>query len=529
VWIDPKGAIRVGRTAKEKLESEPTDAHCEFKGAMGKPREYVFARSGRRFTPPQLSAEVLKSLKGDAERRTREQIEAAVITIPAAFQLDQCDATRQAASLAGFIESPLLQEPVAAALAYGFQSDSDRVFWLVFDFGGGTFDAALVHMRDESIQVVNHGGDNDLGGKHLDWAIVEQLWIPALTKDRRLEGFRRGNPKWLAAIAKLKYMAEAAKIRLSHEAAVDVRDDNLLCLDDRGEPVFFETELSRRQVEQLAEPLILRSVNICRKVLADRRLGASDVEKVLLVGGPTLAPYFQDRLSAELGIALEFERDPLTVVGQGAAVFAATQRLSDHAIPAPAAVGSCTLQLYDFKPVGGDPEPPIGGKVTAPDGRDLEGYTIEFVNTSSRPEWRSGKIGLGPSGAFLTSLWAQKGQDNTFTIELRDPASRQQAIHPGTISYMIGVGISDAPLTLSVGIGLANNEAEWLVEKGRALPARGKVIVRTVKSVRQGQSEVIVIPILQGQNRRADRNNVVGQVEIAAKDIRRDVPAGSEV
>ncbi|OFW50439.1 MAG: hypothetical protein A3G77_11890 [Acidobacteria bacterium RIFCSPLOWO2_12_FULL_68_19] len=528
VWIDSKGTLHVGRRAKENIEKDPENGFCEFKKAMGAHREYVFQRSGRRFTPPQLSAEVLKSLKADVEQRSAEQITAAVITVPAGFDLPQNAATSEAASLAGFAESSLLQEPVAAALAYGFQSDSDRVFWLVYDFGGGTFDAALVHMRDESIQAPNHGGDNDLGGSHLDWAIVEQLWIPALLKDRRLTDFRRGNRKWIAAIAKLKWEAEEAKIRLSRESTVDVCIEDL-CGDDRGERVTFECELTRQDVERLAEPLILRSINICRKVLAEQRLGAGDVEKVLVVGGPTLAPYFRVRLSHELGIALDFEKDPMTVVAQGAAVFAAMQPLKTGPTR-PVASGSFTLHLLDFKPVGSDPEPPIGGRVEAPDARDFGGWTIEFVNSDARPEWRSGKVGLGPSGGFMTNLWAQKGCANTFLIELRDPSGRLQPVHPNSVTYTIGIGISDAPLTHSVGVALANNEVEWVLKKGTPLPGRRRTVLRTVREVRRGETgQMIRIPVVEGQNRRADRNQLIGQLQIAGSQVERDVPVGSEV
>jgi molecular chaperone DnaK len=243
--------------------------------------------------------------------------------VPAAFELPQCEATKRAAQLAGFAISPLLQEPVAAALAYSFQSESEKVFWLVYDFGGGTFDAAIIQVRDGVIQVVNHGGDNHLGGKLIDWAIVEELLIPAVTREFSLTDFRRGNPKWRAAIGKLKYHAELAKIRVSRDETAEIIID-FLCQDDRGEAVRFEHELKRADVERLMEPFIARSINICQKVLQGKRLGVGNIEKVLLVGGPTLTPYLRQRLADRdegLGIPLEFRVDPLTVVAQGRGYF----------------------------------------------------------------------------------------------------------------------------------------------------------------------------------------------------------------
>src|SRR6185369_11430658 len=158
VFIDKNGALAVGQSAKQRLEMDPDNAKAEFKLQMGTDAEYLFVRSGRRMKPEDLSAEVLKSLKSAVKQRIGEEFEAAVITVPAAFELPQCKATNQAAQLAGINFSPLVQEPVAAAMAYGFQSQSDKVFWLVYDFGGGTFDAAVIRMRDSMIQVVNHGG-----------------------------------------------------------------------------------------------------------------------------------------------------------------------------------------------------------------------------------------------------------------------------------------------------------------------------------------------------------------------------------
>ncbi len=201
VWIDKSNRIHVGLLAKRYLEEDPENSCCEFKLQMGTNTAYKLAASGRQMLPEELSAEVLKSLKADVRRDTGEDIPTAVITVPAAFDLPQSAATKRAGELAGLADCPLLQEPVAAALAYGFQSESDRVFWLIYDFGGGTFDAAVVQVRDGVVQVVNHGGDNMLGGKLIDWAIVEQLFIPALTRGRRLGDFRRGNPRWRKAIS----------------------------------------------------------------------------------------------------------------------------------------------------------------------------------------------------------------------------------------------------------------------------------------------------------------------------------------
>jgi len=531
VRIDKGGGLIVGRAAKDYLEHDPENIACEFKLRMGTAIQWVFARSGRRMKPEELSAEVLKSLRNDGRRANGEDVRAAVITVPAAFELPQCAATKKAGEMAGYQFSPLLQEPVAAALAYGFQSQSDKVFWLVYDLGGGTFDAAVIHLRDGSFQVVNHGGDNDLGGKRIDWDIVEQLLIPAISRERRLTDFRRGNKAWIGAMAKLKQAAEESKIRLSTSETAEISCE-FLCKDDRGEAVEFEYVLHRSDVARVAEPYIVQTINICKKVLAEKRLGAGDVEKVILVGGPTLAPYFREMVadrSRGLGIELEYRIDPITVVARGAAIFAGTQRIEGVA-PPPITTGQYALEL-DYKPVGAETDPLIAGKVVASEGRSLTGFTIEFINEGARPPWKTGRLPLSRTGTFMATLNAETGQPNTFLIKLFDDAGTQHETIPDRLVYTVGTVVDNPPLTHSVGIALANNEPAFYVRKGTPLPVTKHGVVHTTIDVHPGQTDRLIrIPVIEGENDRyADRNQEVGLLLIPADGITRTVPAGSEI
>jgi molecular chaperone DnaK len=529
VAVDRKGRLHVGRRAKEQVEADPDNAAIEFKLQMGTAVEKVFQRFGQRFRPEELSAEVLKALVGDVRQRTGEEVRAAVITVPAAFEMPQCEATRKAAELAGLTFSPLLQEPVAAALAYGFQGNSDRALWLVYDLGGGTFDAAVIQMRDGMFRVVNHGGDNHLGGKLLDWAIVDELLVPAVGRVYDLTDFRRGNPRWRAAFAKLKWAAEQAKIRVSRDASAEI------CVEfpgEHGETIQLDYDLKKEEVERLLEPVVLRSLNICKKVLAEKNLTADKIEKVVLVGGPTLTPYLRQRLTDPqdgLGIPLDFRLDPMTVVARGAALFAGTQRLES---PGPAAIqsGQYALEL-EYRPVGSDPEPLVGGKVVAQAGEDLSGFTIEFVDAGARPPRRSGKIALSAAGAFMTTLWATAGRATVFDIELCDAAGRKRETVPDRLTYTLGIETSDLPLIHSLGVAMANNEMDVLIAKGTPLPTRKRVVHKLARPLRRGQAgDLIRIPVVEGENqRRADRNRLIGNLEIAAAQLKRDVPAGSEI
>ena len=530
VSFNSKGTLRVGQTAKNQQtsddETELSDIRLKFKLLMGHPEPLeAFKVNGKQMTPEELSAEVLKKLRADVQRRDGEEITAAAISVPAVFELPQCSATNRAATLAGLSFSPLVQEPVAAALSYGFQTTSDRVFWMVYDFGGGTFDAAILQVRDEQIQVVNHGGDNHLGGGLIDTGIVDQLLVPVVAKEFSLS---LDDKVWTSVRSKLKYHAEDAKIRLSVEDRTDIEIPRLFLAKDGASPTF-EYELKRRDVERLAEPLIERSINLCRSVLEEARLSSSDIEKLILVGGPTNAPLFRDMLTQKLGIALEFRVDPLTVVACGAAVFAGTQIIPEASrrhVSLPA--GHFKLEL-DYKPIGDEAEPTIGGRVTAPQGQSLQGYTLEFVE--SKTAWRSGKIDIGASGTFVATVYADRDRRNEFLIELMDANGNHCQTIPDRFPYTIGITISAQTLVNNIGIGLANGDALWFFEKGTTLPAKKRdTRLHTTEALRSGDSGTILrIPVVEGNNKRADRNMLIGWLEVTGQNVPRDVPAGSPI
>jgi len=531
VFINKQGVLRVGLRAKNAAVGDRNrlDVYTEFKRQMGTPHEYVFASSGQRRKPEELSAEVLKELRGAVEARTGEVIQSAVITVPAAFELHQCDATRRAAELAGFRGSPLLQEPVAAALAYGFQIDSEKAYWMVYDFGGGTFDAALIKSEEGMINVVHHGGDNFLGGSDIDWAIIETLIIPQLSKNFNLAGLSRGSDRWAMALISIKHAVEAAKLELSSKEITTL--SGLAFEDGSGETIDGdEISLSRNDLIRVAQPLISRSIEISQRVLKEKNLGLHAVQRVIVVGGPTKAPYFREMLSAGLGIPIDFSQDPLTVVSRGAAVFASTQKV-DSKLQKKAVVGEFQVQISDkYKPVGHESDPLIAGKVTSPDGASSLGFTIEFVNRDTK--WRSGQVPLNGDGAFMANLLAEKGSRNTFHIELSSGQGTLQKAVPDHVVYTIGAVIEEQPLLKSIGLGKADNSMDRFFKAGMGLPQKKRwpTAHRTTVALKAGQAgAAIKIPIVEGDNELADRNRVVGYLEIDSSMVRRDLPVGSEI
>ncbi|MFF3574623.1 Hsp70 family protein [Nocardia jiangxiensis] len=530
VWIDKRDRLRVGRAAKDRSESDPDNTTSEFKLRMGTAQESVrFAASARELTPQQLSTEVLKTLCADVEQRLGENIEAAVITVPAAFDMSACDATRAAAEAAGLRFSPLLQEPTAAALAYGFQATDDNARWLVYDLGGGTFDAAVIQLRDGEFTVLNHRGDNYLGGKLIDWRIVEELLIPAVREEFGLSDLTRGAARWRPVVNKLKLAAEKAKIQLSRAPMETIEIE----LDDgAGERFEFYYELQRTDVERLAEPLLTRSVNLCRKALDESHLSPGDIDKLILVGGPTLSPYLREHLTDAtrgLGIALDTSQDPLTVVARGAAIFAGTQRIPQ--LSAPVAVpGGFTVQL-EYQPVGPDREPLVVGRISGTDAGALDGVAVELVNAGAQPPWRSGKIPVSDTGVFTTTLWAETGRANTFELELTDAAGRRREITPATLTYTVGAVETQPPLIHTISVGLSDNTTIQLIERNTPLPARARKRLRTSVAVHYGaqRTGLIRIPVLEGEYARGDRNRTIGHLDITADQIERSIPEGSDL
>jgi molecular chaperone DnaK len=528
VWLGPNGELVVGSGAKAKVGRDPQNAFTSFKRSMGTADEFSFARNGLVMRAEDLSAEVLKSIKADIACATGESPTAAVVTVPAAFDQPQCAATKLAAQKAGWAQSPLLQEPVAAALKYGFQHATEKAFWLVYDLGGGTFDAAVVTNSDGVFQVVNHLGDNHLGGADVDRAIVDELLLPELSSRYGAE-ICRGEPKWAGALAALEAAAEEAKIAVSRR---DVSTIQIVELKDAERNVVVEDfvfDLRRRDVDRLMEPWLQRTLELCRRVLAEKRLDADNLEKVILVGGPTLAPITRLRL-ADLGSGvadrLEYRYNALTVVAEGAAVFAGTQRLETQSRPSEA--GAFEVHL-DYKPIGADTEPFVGGVVQAPHCPDMTGFTLEFVNRDARPEWRSGRLSLAGNGAFVATLWAEKGRANTFWIELADSTGTPQRIQPDRFTYTVGNVFSDVPLPHTVGVALADNMTEDFFRKGEALPSRDVRVLHTAFDARAGGSSTMRIPFIEGQSARADRNTEFGVIVIPESALARTVPAGSEV
>jgi len=324
VRLDKQGRVTVGTRARRFIEQDPANTAAEFKRLMGTDKAIDFPAAGLKRKPEELSAEVLKALRQDIADQLGTTIERAVISVPALFELPQSSATSEAARLAGFARVELLQEPIASALAAGWRADEDAGgAWLVFDFGGGTFDASLLETRDGLLRVVGHDGDNFLGGRDFDWRITEHLASQLSVVPSRK------NPEHADALRALRLAAEDAKIELSRGDRAQVTLAQPLVID--GQDVDVDLELTRAQVENLCTPLVDRALDVCVRLLSAHGLGPGRLARIVLVGGPTVMPLVRNRVAARLEAPIAEGHDPMTLVAQGAALYAATAGLDGRA------------------------------------------------------------------------------------------------------------------------------------------------------------------------------------------------------
>jgi molecular chaperone DnaK len=515
VRLDRQGRVTVGTRARRFLEQDPINTAAEFKRLMGtgKPIEFPAAATTR--TPEQLSAEILKALRQDIADQLSVTIERAVISVPALFELPQSAATSEAARLAGFARVELLQEPIASALAAGWRADGDGAgTWLVFDLGGGTFDASLLETRDGLLRVVGHDGDNFLGGRDFDWAITEHL------ASRLTVVPRRNNPEHAGALRALRMAAEDAKIELSRGDKAQVALAQPLVID--GHDVDVDLELDRATVEQLCLPLVDRAIEVCLRLMTTHGLASGQLARLVLVGGPTVMPMVRARVAARLEAGIAEGHDPMTLVAQGAALYAATAGIDGRA--ASIAVPAGRQVWLQYPAVSSDLTPHVVGKFVGAD------PPAKVTLVRSDGAWASTGATVGPDGTWLTTVSLLPRRACTFEIEARGAGGELVVVSPPSLTIVQGLTIGDPPLSRTLGVALANGHVQTYLERGAPLPARRTFTHHTIETVAKGSSDsVLRIPIVQGELSQAHLCRLVGTLDIGGDAVIDTVATGSAV
>ncbi|MBN1763075.1 MAG: molecular chaperone DnaK [Methanomicrobia archaeon] len=305
------GQRLVGVAAKRQAVVNPEGTVREAKRKMGTSEKIPVKSINREFTPQEISAMVLQKIKTDTEAYLGEKVDAAVITVPAYFDDNQRQATKDAGEIAGFTVERIINEPTAAAMAYGL-GKADEYKVAVLDFGGGTFDVTIMDIGEGVFEVLSTNGDTQLGGTDMDAAVIN--WLVERFKGK--EGIDLRND--LTAMQRLRDEAERAKIELSSSVSTSINLPFIAV--SNGEPKHFEETLTRAKLEELAEPTLRRLEPPIRSALKDAKLSPGDIDKIILIGGPTRMPIVRERFERILGKKAEGGVDPMQSVALGAAI-----------------------------------------------------------------------------------------------------------------------------------------------------------------------------------------------------------------
>jgi len=300
----------VGKPAKNQAVQNPERTIQSIKRHMGE-EDYTVEIDDDEYTPEQISAMTLQKIKRDAEEYLGDEVEKAVITVPAYFNDRQRQATKDAGEIAGFEVERIVNEPTAASMAYGLDDESDQTV-LVFDLGGGTFDVSVLDLGGGVYEVVATNGDNDLGGDDWDEAIIDHL-AEEFESDHGID-LREDRQ----ALQRLKDAAEEAKVELSSRKEADINLPFITATDDG--PIHLETSLTRAKFESLTSDLLERTVEPTEQALSDAGYSKDDIDEVILVGGSTRMPQVQEKVEDLVGQEPKKNVNPDEAVALGAAI-----------------------------------------------------------------------------------------------------------------------------------------------------------------------------------------------------------------
>ena len=540
-----KKISRIGDGAYNDLRSDKSRAtkswnrgkenvFIEFKRTMGLDTSYESSFMERGFSSEELSAEVLKTLKSFI---SEENVASAIITIPAKFKTDQIAATKRAASLAGITQCELLQEPIAASMAYGLSTEKKNGHWLVFDFGGGTFDAALLHVEDGIMQVIDTEGDNYLGGKNLDYAVVDGIIIPHLKENFVIDEILADEQKKQILRDAMKFYAEQAKNQLSFKDKCDITSQlDEFGEDDEGTEIELDMVITADQLRSVVQPVFQKAIDICKALIARNNL-TDKLDTLILVGGPTYSPVLRQMLREQITPNVDTSIDPMTAVARGAALYASgidcesTAEVASGTIALDVNYESNSVETLEFVTV----------KLLPKDCTGAVPSKLYVELTRGDKAWSSGKVEINELGDVIECQLVE-GKSNSFAIVAYDETGATLPCFPNEITIIQGTKIGNAVLPYHIGIEVRDTDIHKDVfmpltglEKNQQIPAVGvRNGLKTPKQIRPGNiTDKLVIPIYLGEHNvegsSAIYNDHVFDVVITGDDVPALIPANSDI
>ncbi len=528
-----KNRILVGDKAREYLQRDPENVAAAFKRKMGTADTYSIKSLNDNKSPIELSAEVLKELKNFIH--TGEAIEAAVITIPASFDTIQSNATKKAGEAAGFEQVVLLQEPIAASLAYANKDEEafEEGKWLVYDLGGGTFDVALVSIQDGEMKVLDHEGDNFLGGTDFDKQIVEKLILPFIEHEGNFKNLEQelksASGKYNKLYQVLLHKAEEAKIVLSNSQTAEIEFE---IEDEDGELVDIYMLVTRQRFENILQPYIEQTIDMIENMLNRNQIAPQALKYILMVGGSTYIPFVREFIGETLKIEVNCNIDPTTAVAIGAAFYAGTKP-KKIAPSLPAAIdGNAKKSNLTIK---------TAYQKTSQE--EDEYFTALIQGNVSGLYYRITRR----DGGFDTGLKALENRiseylilaqnaHNIYDFKVFDKKNNLISVDVPPIGITHGrYNVVGQPLPNDICLEIDDIETgttvlDIIFEKNAILPTKRTLVKEITKTIKKGSLDQITINVVEGPGyAMPSANQTIGMIIVKGEDLTRDLVKGSDI
>jgi molecular chaperone DnaK len=524
--------ILIGDKALEYIEKDPGNVFGGFKRKMGTDENFWIESHARSISAIDLSAIVLKELKNFVQ--DDQTITQTVITIPASFDTVQSNATKKAGYESGFSNVVLLQEPIAACLAFAnaHKEVNKEGKWLVYDLGGGTFDVAIVSIGEEELKVIDHKGDNYLGGMDFDNAIVERILLPKIFETEGCSAWKEKSEQKTADFQKLYFVllnkAESIKKELSG-SQVSMLD--LTISNDNGEDVDLYFDITREQFNEVIVDKVNYSMTLVDDLLKTNSMSISDIEQVVLVGGSTLVPLIKQSIENKLGATVNQSVDPTNAVAVGAAHYAGTKiAQADETKQEVAAVtknAPFDAELSYLKATREASE-----MVLLKFSREFSGIKYRIVRSDKG--FDSGLKAAGPKSMEMVNLVPNTA--NQFEVLFFN--EDQSPIVGSNKDILIVHGqynVDGQPLPNDICIEIDDfdydrTKLEIIFKKNDILPLKKRLYRELSKTILKTGSDSLIINVVEGNGKSSPSSNqVIGCIEVAPEQLDFDLIKGTEV
>lgn len=524
--------IVIGDKALDYLEKDAENVCMLFKRKMGTQDTYFVPALDKEMQPIELSSLVLKELKNFLS--DDETVISVVITIPAAFDTIQSNATKKAGYLAGFKEVVLLQEPIAACLAFANTSNTEvkeKEHWIVYDFGGGTFDVALVEVDERELKVVDHQGDNYLGGADFDSLIVQHLIVPFIEEKTGQsdlwKSLKSKSSTHKGLYFELLKKAEEAKKELSNFEETEIELD--ISINDVD---LYDHLIVKREVfENLILSNVENTVTIIKDIIKENQLLNSDIKRVILIGGTTYIPLIKKSIANAIGVEVNSSIDPTSAVVEGAAYYAGSkpsELKEEEIVEEEQAQEESTIDYkFFYEQNTRDAEELITAKFS---GADIDNYRIIRKDGG----YDSGVKSL-KNNSFSEFVPLLEGRLNQFKVQLLNSGLEVlKVIDPISINHG-SYSVNGQPLPNDICIEIDDMDAsatrlERIFAKGSILPLKKKIYKTASKTILKKSKSNLAINVIEGKSNGLPSSGLsIGYIEIFGEDLEDDLIKGTDI